>query len=98
MTGLANIRELRNATERGLLMSADEQLIMPHHLALPTRTSAAPEFSLQFDHQPTLEELKTAYTSRMLELHGNSTSRAASAMGVSERNLYRKKTASAHRA
>ena len=90
-----NIRELRNAVERGLLMSADEPEIMPQHIALPVRRDQPSEFALHFDHPPTLDELKTVYTQRMLALNGNNRSRTAKSMGVSERNLYR--TASAKR-
>lgn len=85
-----NIRELRNAVERGLLMSAGDASIMPWHVALPHHEQRDSAFTLQFDHEPTLDELKEAYTSRILKAHGNNRSQAAKAMGVSERNLYRK--------
>ncbi|MFO1034911.1 MAG: sigma-54 dependent transcriptional regulator [Hyphomicrobiales bacterium] len=86
-----NIRELRNVVERGLLMSAESLHIDPEHLALPAAVSGAGNrFVLTFGHEPTLEEVKAAYTDKMLALHHNNRSGAAKAMGVSERNLYRK--------
>ncbi len=87
-----NIRELRNAVERGLLMSADGAVIMPWHVALPHNELQTSAFTLHFDHEPTLDELKDAYTTRILDAHGNNRAQAAKIMGVSERNLYRKAT------
>jgi DNA-binding NtrC family response regulator len=85
-----NIRELRNAVERGLLMSSDSQVIMPQHIALPAHVQPLGSFVLNFDHEPTLEEVKAVYTNRILDMHGHNRGQAAKAMGVSERNLYRK--------
>jgi DNA-binding NtrC family response regulator len=84
-----NIRELRNAVERGLLMSAGSPIILPHHLALPTPTPQAGTFNLSFDHEPSLEELKLNYMAKILHTYGGNRAQAARAMGISERNLYR---------
>ncbi len=85
-----NIRELRNVVERGLLMSGGAIMIQPHHLSLPeTQGSSRGVFDLRFDHEPTLDELRATYLKRMLEIHGGNKAKAAKAMGISERNIYR---------
>ena len=85
-----NVRELRNAVERGLLMSAHSSVILPEHLGLPTPDAERrAAFRLEFDHDPTMLELRQAYIERVLaDCHGNK-ARAARVMGISERNLYR---------
>lgn len=84
-----NVRELRNVVERGLLMSADSQVILPQHLSLPSASGHTDAFALQFASEPTLEEVKTQYFERMLRAHGGNRAHAARAMGISERTLYR---------
>ena len=85
-----NVRELRNAVERGLIMSADAPAILPQHLALPSgESSRSAAFALSFDHPPTFEELRRKYIETMLGNCGGNKSRAAQAMGISERNIYR---------
>lgn len=84
-----NIRELRNSVERGLLMSADAPIILPRHLALPSSDAATTTFTLSFPHEPTLEEVKQGYIDRMLHAYGGNRHRAALAMGISERTLFR---------
>lgn len=84
-----NIRELRNAVERGILMSEGGKIIMPQHVALPQKGGTGASFMLSFDHEPTLDEVKAAYFSRMMHNHGNSRAAAARAMGISERSVYR---------
>ena len=85
-----NIRELRNVVERGLLMSAGSAVILPQHLSLPAASAQpADAFVLQFPREPTLEEVRTQYIERVLRAHGGNRARAARAMGISERTLYR---------
>ena len=84
-----NIRELRNAVERGLLMSADSPVILPQHLALPSSNGGSTDFILSFPHQPTLEEVKQTYIDRMLHAYSGNRHQAALAMGISERTLFR---------
>ena len=47
------------------------------------------KFNLSFASQPTLEELKKEYFQKMLAAHDGNRSKAARAMGISERSLYR---------
>ena len=84
-----NIRELRNAVERGLLMSANAPIILPHHFALPAPDGRETTFNLNFPREPTLEEVKQQYFERMLNNHDGNRQRAALAMGISERTLIR---------
>lgn len=82
-----NIRELRNVIERGLLMSANSGVILPQHVSLPSNQGVT--FDLHFQGEPTLEDVKQEYMAKVLAIHGGNRTKAAQAMGISERSLYR---------
>lgn len=89
-----NIRELHNAIDRSVIMSADAPEIGPGHFGLPGQKSAGREkqaafLSLNFDHLPTLEDLRMAYLDELLERCGGNRQRIAETLGISERNTYR---------
>ncbi len=90
-----NVRELRNAIERGVIMSAGAEMIAPEHLALPSHSAGLPALAnesgvvLQFDHQPTLEEIRDTYVRLLLDTNGGNRKQLARALGMSERNTYR---------
>ena len=84
-----NVRELRNAVERGLLMSAESPVILPQHFALPSSDDSSTNFTLSFSHEPTLKEVKQSFIDHMLHAYGGNRHRAALAMGISERTLFR---------
>jgi transcriptional regulator with PAS, ATPase and Fis domain len=46
-------------------------------------------FNLSFDHEPTMDEVKEALVTKVLAAHGGNKSKAARALGISERNMYR---------
>ena len=86
-----NIRELRNVVERGLLMSGESPVVLPAHIQLPTNGEAAHDAKIQltFDTEPTLEEVKSAYLSKLLDRYKGRRNTVAKIMGISERNTYR---------
>ncbi len=91
-----NVRELRNVIERAILVSGDRPIIELLDLALPShnktttgQVTAQNGCELCFDHEPTLDEIKQIYLSRLLGKHRGHRGRIASILGVSERNTYR---------
>lgn len=86
-----NLRELSNAVERAIILSAGSEVIEPAHLGLapqqpPQRDG---QVRLAFDAPPTLDELRDAYLRLALEMTGGNRREMAEMLGISERNLYR---------
>lgn len=85
-----NVRELRNVMERAIILSGAESVIHPQHLGLPVESGAVDElFQLAFDHEPTLEEMRARYVKLLFEKYSGHRAKIASALGISERNIYR---------
>lgn len=90
-----NIRELRNVIERAILISGNRPLIDIADLGLTPEneskntTLSSPQCELRFDHEPTLDEIKENYLSRLLGMHHGHRGRIANILGISERNAYR---------
>lgn len=86
-----NMRELKAIVERAVLVSGDAVLIEPEHLGLdrPTAFVRGGRLELSFDHEPSLEEIRALYLSRLLERYRGHRGRVAEILGISERNLYR---------
>ena len=85
-----NVRELRNVMERAILVSGEAPLIHAHHLGIDIPSvNATFQTELRFDHEPTLEEIKRMYLSRLLVHHCGHRARIAEILGISERNTYR---------
>jgi len=90
-----NLRELRNAIERGVIMSGGGALVSPQDMALPTfksdedSTISAAGLTLRFDHEPTLNEIRDTYVMLLLQSHDGNRKLVAKALGMSERNTYR---------
>lgn len=85
-----NIRELKNAVERGIILSRDARSIRPEHLG-QCSTLAGQErmINLAFDHEPTLDEIQQSYLTVVMQRHSGHRSRVARTLGISERNVYR---------
>ncbi|MEW8186013.1 MAG: sigma-54 dependent transcriptional regulator [Candidatus Thiodiazotropha endolucinida] len=85
-----NIRELKNVIERAIILSGDRQAIKPEHFAF-TRVLGKSEgvVTLNFDHDPSLEELEAHYLSYQLKKHSGRRGKVAEVMGISERSIYR---------
>ena len=85
-----NVRELRNVIERALIISGMDETIRPHHLGLPkVRCRSKSAMRFDFDHEPTLEELKAYYLKRLLSKYAGRRAQLAQSLGISERNVYR---------
>ena len=84
-----NVRELENVIERALIL-CDAGIIEPEHLPLGVRLE--PSFRTTDDDRRlvTLEEVERRYVLRVLEECKGHRQKAASILGISERNLYRK--------
>ena len=82
-----NVRELKNVIERAIILSRDNNLIRSEHLAFANRSNL--EFSLKFDHNPTLEELELEYVRLLLGKFMGHRGKVAEVMDVSERSIYR---------
>ena len=84
-----NVRELENLIERALIL-CDGGVLEPDHLPMGVRVT--PQFT-QDDESgrlPTLEEVELRYIRRVLEECKGHRHKAASILGISERNLYRR--------
>ena len=81
-----NVRELENTIER-LVVFSRGRIELPD---LPDTVLAAPSFEERmFQDLPTLDELERRYLVHVLEAVGGNRSRAAEALGIDRRTLYR---------
>ena len=85
-----NVRELKNVVERAIILSRDKGKIRPEHLAFGSggsRNSAM--VTLNFDHDPTLEEVEASYLEMQLKKFSGRRAKVAEVLNISERNVYR---------
>jgi DNA-binding NtrC family response regulator len=79
-----NVRALRHAVERAVILSEGEMLTQAD-FPLSDTTSPAPQPAAD-----RLDEVEKAAIIRALERHGNNVSRAAAALGLTRTSLYRR--------
>jgi transcriptional regulator with PAS, ATPase and Fis domain len=84
-----NVRELENVIERALIL-CDAGAIEPEHLPLGVRLEPSFRPIEENGSLVTLEEVERRYVKRVLEECKGHRQKAASILGISERNLYRK--------
>jgi DNA-binding NtrC family response regulator len=84
-----NVRELRNVVERAIILSGEQQLIREEHLGLSVQPASESPVDLAFDHEPSLDEIKQNYFRMLFEKYRGNRAKLASALGISERNVYR---------
>jgi two-component system, NtrC family, response regulator AtoC len=84
-----NVRELENVIERALIL-CDRGLIEPEHLPMGVRLEPAMRPADDDRKLVTLEEVERRYIRRVLDQCDGHRQKAASILGISERNLYRK--------
>ena len=84
-----NVRELENVIERALIL-CDAGSIEPEHLPLGVRLEPSFRPAAEDTSLVTLEEVERRYVRRVLEECRGHRQKAASILGISERNLYRK--------
>jgi DNA-binding NtrC family response regulator len=74
--------------EHALIVCEDAEIQLAH---LPSAVRAPAQAAGGDEHELlTLQELERAHIARALKLHGGHRARVARALGISERNLYRK--------
>ncbi len=84
-----NIRELRNAIERAVILSEGE-LILPDQLP-PDLAGRGPERqAFRMPYGLTLDEIEKEYLLGSLQRNGGNKARTAEVLGVSEKTLYNK--------
>ena len=85
-----NVRELKHVIEAAIVVS-DGPEILPGHLSIGTAPShPGAAYGNHDPHLVRLDEMERAHITRVLQAMGGHRGRAASALGISERNLYRK--------
>ncbi len=84
-----NVRELENVIERALIL-CDAGVIEPEHLPLGVRLEPSFQSTDEDRRLVTLEEVERRYVKRVLEECKGHRHKAATILGISERNLYRK--------
>ena len=85
-----NVRELKNVVERAIILSGDKKVIHTEHLAFGSGNARSrARVNLNFDHDPTLEELQETYLRMQLQKFSGHRARVAQVLDVSERNIYR---------
>jgi DNA-binding NtrC family response regulator len=84
-----NVRELENVIERALIL-CDGGLIEAEHLPLGVRLEPTPRSSDDSERLTSLEEIERRHIQRVLEACHGHRQKAATILGISERNLYRK--------
>jgi DNA-binding NtrC family response regulator len=84
-----NIRELRNAVERAVIL-CDGELIMREHLP-PDMAGKSPErHTFRLPYGLSLDAVEREYILGSLQRNGNNKARTAEVLGVSEKTLYNK--------
>ncbi len=85
-----NVRELLHAIE-GAMVVCDGPEILPEHLpALGSKAAAAPRDDDGAAAVPTLEQMERNHIELALRRTSGHRGQAATMLGISERNLYRK--------
>ncbi len=87
-----NVRELLHAIEAALVVCEGEE-VRASHLPAALKRKTAPTEPVPSDSRgrcPTLAELERSHIERVLRASGGHRGQAARALGISERNLYRK--------
>ena len=83
-----NVRELRNAVERAVILARPGRVLAEAHFAF--LRSGRASLSLQFDHEPTLNEIEDQYFRLLQQKYSGNRNRIAAAMGLSVRQIYRR--------
>jgi len=86
-----NVRELMHVIEAATVVSEGPE-ILPEHLSIHARQAQARATThpASTGRMPTLDEMERTHIERALEAAHGHRGHAASALGISERNLYRK--------
>lgn len=83
-----NIRELRNAVERGVILARPDHQLRVEHLAFIPLDQVG-ETVLRFAQEPDLEQIEREYLRQVLLKYGGNRHKTAAVLGISERQIYR---------
>jgi two-component system response regulator AtoC len=83
-----NIRELRNAIERAIILARPGSEVQLHHLAFIPRNQPG-EVVLRFAEEPDLEQIEKEYLRQVMAKYGGNRQKTAAVLGISERHVYR---------
>ena len=84
-----NIRELRNMVERAIIVGGGSEEIRPEHFSFEALGEQPGQFSMGFQHEPTLEEIERRYLELLVAKYAGHRGQIAAILGVSERSIYR---------
>ena len=84
-----NIRELRNMVERAIIVGGASEEIRPEHFSFESLGDAPGQFSMGFQHEPTLDEIEYRYLEVLVAKYAGHRGRIAATLGISERSVYR---------
>ncbi len=84
-----NIRELRNMVERAIIVGGASEEIRPEHFSFESLGESPGQFSMGFQHEPTLDEIERRYLELLVAKYAGHRGRIANILGISERSVYR---------
>ena len=85
-----NVRELKNVLERAIILLGEGNKLTSEELIFNFSSPKEKKgTSLQFENEPTLEDIEKKYLKMMLAKYSNHRGKTANALGISERTLYR---------
>lgn len=84
-----NIRELRNMVERAIIVGGGSEEIRPEHFSFEALGEQPGQFSMGFQHEPTLDEIERRYLELLVAKYAGHRGQIAAILGVSERSIYR---------
>jgi len=84
-----NARELANVIERALILGEGSEIV-PDNLPITVRRSSPDVAATLSGARPTLDEAERRYILQIVDECGGHRQKAATILGISERNLYRK--------
>lgn len=83
-----NVRELRNLIERAAILAGKDERIRPEHFG-PLLSRRGDAVIYAFDSEPSLADVERECLRQSLLRHSGNRAKVASALGISERNIYR---------
>jgi two-component system NtrC family response regulator len=84
-----NIRELRNMVERAIIVGGGSDEIRPEHFSFEALGEQPGQFSMGFQHEPTLDEIERRYLELLVAKYAGHRGQIAAILGISERSIYR---------
>jgi len=83
-----NVREVRNAIERAVILARPGSEVQAQHLSFIPRNQPG-EVVLRFGEEPSLEQIEREYLRQVIAKYGGNRQKTAAVLGISERHVYR---------